>query len=215
MFSFLFFSFLSFSQDKLLVSSFSFSRSVLIMRRKRLVFLVFVIGAFLVNFHNIHFKFEIPDEVNAAEKLLVENFQPFFESMRIADEANAQKLGSQKPTTVTTMTTSVKITSVLKKTSTKTLQSNAPLKHILFYTNFWSNRNWQIGNETVGSEHPHFERCSRRNCVFTNNRYYLKNFTDYDALIFHTAQGWLIKGVYWRIPEFRKPNQLYIAAVQE
>jgi hypothetical protein len=123
-----------------------------------------------------------------------------------ADAANTQKSESQKKPTPTRVKTNRKA---------QTLHSNATLKHILFYTNFWRNKNWNIGGETVGSEHPHFKNCSRRNCVFTNNRKYLKNFTDYDALIFHTGQGWLIRGVYWRIPSWRKPNQLYIVAVQE
>jgi hypothetical protein len=88
-------------------------------------------------------------------------------------------------------------------------------KHILFYTRFWKNNFWHIGNETVGNEHPHFQRCSRRNCIFTNRYDFLPSLSDYDALIFHTGEGWWVNKSYCKVPDERKPNQLYIVAVQE
>ena len=103
-----------------------------------------------------------------------------------------------------------------KNSTVKLKESFDPkTKHILFYTNFWRNKNWDIGNETVGSEHHHFDTCSVKNCVFTNNKMYLNSFADYDAIIYHTSQVWQINGIYWKMPEVRKPEQLYIAAMQE
>jgi hypothetical protein len=86
---------------------------------------------------------------------------------------------------------------------------------VLFYTNFWKNKYWHIGFETVGSDHPQMKMCSKKNCIFTHNKQYLSNFSEYDALIFHSGGSWKIKGKYWKIPEHRKPNQIYIVAVQE
>ena len=108
--------------------------------------------------------------------------------------------------------------SILKQKQLKAYtedHKDSSLKYVLFYTHFWRNKNWHIGKETVGSEHHHFDTCSVKNCVFTNKKRYLKNYEDYDALIFHNGQGWKVNGKYWRIPEVRKPNQLYIIAVQE
>ena len=106
-------------------------------------------------------------------------------------------------------------------TTGKNLQSNAEsqnisqIKHVLFYTTFWKNKYWDIGSETVGNEHPHFEKCSAKNCIFTHKKTYLKSFEDYDAIIFHSGRVWTVNGVYWKVPDVRKSNQLYIIAVQE
>lgn len=95
------------------------------------------------------------------------------------------------------------------------LNENSQLKHVLFYTKFFKNENWHIGNETVGREHPHMQKCSKQNCIFTNRKRYLPALTDYDAVVFHTGEPWIVNGKYWYKPKFRKPNQLYIVAVQE
>ena len=94
-------------------------------------------------------------------------------------------------------------------------QSKSQIKHVLFYTTFWQNKYWDIGNETVGSEHPQILKCSAKNCIFTHKKTYLKNIKDYDAIIFHTGRIWSINKVYWKVPNERKPSQLYIVAVQE
>ena len=109
----------------------------------------------------------------------------------------------------------IKAVKTLRLTVSTDVYKNSSLKYVLFYTNFWRNKNWHIGKETVGSEHHHFDNCSVKNCVFTNKKRYLKNYEDYDALIFHNGEGWKVNGKFCHIPEVRKPNQLYIIAVQE
>lgn len=140
------------------------------MEQKKFFFFIVLI-IFLINFHfYLNFQFKTPKPIL---KLAVKKYF---------------KISTQTKFNHQTKQNLLKSTKKERKTTIRTTENNQT-KHILFYTNFWENKYWNIGKETVGNEHPHFEKCAFKNCIFTHDNHYLKNYTDYDALIFHTSEG--------------------------
>lgn len=87
--------------------------------------------------------------------------------------------------------------------------------NILLYTSFWNNPFWMKENEFGVENTPELKSCPAKNCRLVANRSFLTNITEFDALVFHHAQGWLVDGVKWKIPEHRSSRQLYIFAADE
>lgn len=88
-------------------------------------------------------------------------------------------------------------------------------KHILFFTQLWSRRNWGLSNVTLTKNSPELSNCPYKNCIFTSNRTYLNQTHEYDALIFHQCPSvWHNKSLIHPI-KTRSPHQLYIFAAQE
>lgn len=86
------------------------------------------------------------------------------------------------------------------------------MKTVLFFTRLWSKSpTWGSKNKTYGIDVPESADCPYINCIFTHDLNYLKNITDYDALIFHRGFRWFEKP----IPKKRSPHQHYIMFTYE
>jgi Fucosyltransferase, N-terminal len=94
-------------------------------------------------------------------------------------------------------------------------KSQNDTKHILFFTEFWFYKNWELSNETILRESPELKECAFSNCVFTSDRNYLKHNHEYDALIFHGSQDFYFNISVLEHLKTRSPHQLYIVAMQE
>ena len=78
-------------------------------------------------------------------------------------------------------------------------------KNILFWTQFFQHHTWyseKSGN--VGKEKLESVNCPVTNCYFTHEKGYLKNVTEFDAIMFHGPE------VISQIPQHINLNQLYI-----
>lgn len=93
----------------------------------------------------------------------------------------------------------------------KTNQRNADTKYILFWTPWWHLVHWNMGAEILGKEYLKSIDCPVTNCIFSHNRSFLPQPTDYDALIFHMGNLWGFDD----LPEFRREDQIYIVANEE
>jgi alpha-1,3-fucosyltransferase len=70
-----------------------------------------------------------------------------------------------------------------------------------------------MSNETYDQEYLKSENCPVTNCILTNNKNFLKDVNDYDALVFHIASDkHFSKSI---VPKYRNPNQFYIMATKE
>lgn len=97
-------------------------------------------------------------------------------------------------------------TNVSQKFDTKSVN-----KTILFYTKFWSHLpRWGQNVDTYTIDQPASEKCPIVNCIFTHDKKYFKNFSDFDAVIFHRSLK-----QKWKHPRNRKPHQLFIMATRE
>ena len=98
-----------------------------------------------------------------------------------------------------------------------TLQQN-PVNstiNILMYTAFWGDTYWLRDNEAGLQNAPELLSCEKKNCIFTAQKKLLLNIDNFDALIFHHAQGWTVDGSLWNIPRNRSSKQYYIFAADE
>ena len=78
-------------------------------------------------------------------------------------------------------------------------------KTILFWTRFFNHHDWYADkNGNAGEEILKSVNCPVTNCYFTHDRKYLKNVTEFDAIMFHGPE------VMQKIPQHANPNQLYI-----
>jgi Fucosyltransferase, N-terminal len=87
--------------------------------------------------------------------------------------------------------------------------------NILLYTPFWADPFLMKGNELKVKNTPELKSCITQNCRLTTNRSLLGSVAEFDALLFHHAHGWLVDGVFWKIPEQRSSKQFYIFAADE
>jgi len=88
---------------------------------------------------------------------------------------------------------------------------NDSIKYILFWTSWWFFQNWQMGAEVLGEDYLRSVDCPVTNCVFSHDRNFLPEPTDYDALVFHVGDFIDIDD----LPEFRRDDQIYIMANEE
>ena len=90
---------------------------------------------------------------------------------------------------------------------------NQTVKHILFWTNFYTIPLWDMKKETYDQEDLKSVNCPVTNCILTHNKNYLKNVEAYDALIFHIGSEPHFPDT--SIPLTRNPGQFYILASKE
>lgn len=81
-------------------------------------------------------------------------------------------------------------------------------KTILLWTDFFDDKNWELGNNTLDEKFLEELGCAETRCVITSNKTLMK-VEEFDALVFHVAQSWE------EIPEKRNPHQIYVAACLE
>lgn len=93
----------------------------------------------------------------------------------------------------------------------KTQHKNDSIKYILMWTSWWFFENWQMGAKLIGEEYLRSVECPVINCIFSHNRSYLPQPTDYDALVFHVGDFISIDD----LPEFRRDDQIYVMANEE
>lgn len=85
------------------------------------------------------------------------------------------------------------------------------VKYVALWTPFFSEKNWGLGNVTVGNEWLKSINCPRTDCVFTNNKKLLDQPHLYDAIVFHGAENWKLL----KLPKTRRASQFYIMASME
>lgn len=69
---------------------------------------------------------------------------------------------------------------------------------------------WYLGGDQLGEDILKSIGCPATNCFFTHNRQYLKNYTDFDVVLFHASEY-----LDDKIPPLRSPKQLYVFNVLE
>lgn len=82
--------------------------------------------------------------------------------------------------------------------------------YVLFWTNFFREKYWNMERETSDEDYFKSINCPVTNCVLTHDKSLLEAPHLYDALIFHSAEPWLSP-----LPETRSPHQYYIMATKE
>ena len=85
------------------------------------------------------------------------------------------------------------------------LNKNSSKIYVLFWTKIFGAENWNMQNVTNGEDYLKSIDCPVTNCILTHNKKLLGAPHLYDALIFHSAEPWLIP-----LPETRSPHQYYI-----
>ncbi|KAL7011759.1 hypothetical protein ACKWTF_014432 [Chironomus riparius] len=93
----------------------------------------------------------------------------------------------------------------------KTSQRNESTKYILFWTSWWNFDYWHMGASVLGEDYLKSIDCPVTNCIFSHNRTFLPQSTDFDALIFHMGSMNDIDD----LPAFRRDDQIYIVANEE
>lgn len=94
---------------------------------------------------------------------------------------------------------------------TSEVKGNQSTKHILFWTKFFDVHLWGMTKETYLEDFLQSIKCPKTNCIFTHNKNLLQHTHEYDAIIFHTAETWILMD----LPETRSPRQVYIMATKE
>lgn len=98
------------------------------------------------------------------------------------------------------------------------LQFRNRQKTILLWTDFFGDLTWDINeiniknNYTVNETYFQKHNCLYKNCIITGNRNLLPSIDLYDALLFHTAEPFLLHEF---LPSKRNIKQLYIFAILE
>lgn len=106
--------------------------------------------------------------------------------------------------------------SVITKQETKQeakQETKQETKHILFWTDFYGKPYWDMKNETYGKKELESIHCPVTNCIITHKKDYLKNVSDYAALIFHAGMTGHFDNSM--LPKIRNPRQLFIMATKE
>ena len=93
-----------------------------------------------------------------------------------------------------------------KACSSSKTKLSAP-KRILFYTSYFSMKDWLFGF----GQKP-FENCPVSNCLTTDDRKLLNSITDFDAIFFHIRN---MEDGGISLPEDRKNNQFYLMFLME
>lgn len=109
------------------------------------------------------------------------------------------------------LSASVVRTKMLHDTAvSKSIESDRP-KHVLFWTSFFDITHWSMTKETYREEDLKALKCPQTNCVLTHQKDLLQHPHDYDALVFHGAEAWVLMN----LPKTRSPLQNYIMATME
>jgi alpha-1,3-fucosyltransferase len=90
-------------------------------------------------------------------------------------------------------------------------KQNAEKKHILFWTKFFEIPRWGLDSVTLNEEFFKSMQCSVTNCILTHDKQLLSAPHLYDAIIFHTAETWMMLD----LPKTRSPHQHYVMATLE
>lgn len=83
-------------------------------------------------------------------------------------------------------------------------------KVVLFWTKYFDIEFWGMNSETYHEEFLLSIDCPRTNCIFTHNKNFVKYPEQFDAIVFHGAEKWLMVDL-----PTRSPHQLYIVATKE
>lgn len=79
---------------------------------------------------------------------------------------------------------------------------------ILFWNNFFGEKNWGMPNETNYQDYLKSMNCPVTNCILTHDKQFLSEPHLYDAIVFHGAESWGKLDP----PQTRSPHQLYVTA---
>ncbi|CAG9810440.1 unnamed protein product [Chironomus riparius] len=93
----------------------------------------------------------------------------------------------------------------------KSSSRNDSIKYILFWNNWYRFPDWYMGGKLHGAEYLKSIDCPVTNCVFSHDRNFLPQPTDYDALVFHVGDPLEPDD----LPEFRRDDQIYVMANEE
>lgn len=91
------------------------------------------------------------------------------------------------------------------------IDSGKSVKHVLFWTTFFSEKFWSMKNETYGEDYLKSINCPKTNCIFTHKKDFLDQPHEYDAIFFHGVEDWSFN----TLPPTRSLHQLYIMVSKE